>query len=126
MLHGANNHKNNLDSEDLSCRFLIMPDNPIRRIWDLIIVLVLIYTATYDPYDACFNLIDPRPGSFVYSVNIIIDIIIGIDILVNFLTPIELPNEALDTNFKNIAINYLSGMFIIDFISCLPTNLFAT
>jgi hypothetical protein len=103
-----------------------MPNNPFKKIWDPIIIMVLIYTATYDPYDTCFNLIDPRPGSFVYSINILINIIIGIDILVNFLTPIELPNDALDTNIKNIAINYLSGMFVIDFISCLPTYLFDT
>lgn len=49
---------------------------------------------------------------------------IGFDILVNFLTPLELANEALDTNLKNIAKSYISGMFIIDLISCLPTDLF--
>jgi hypothetical protein len=56
--------------------------------------------------------------------NLFIDIIIGIDILVNFLTPLELENETYDTNLKNIAKSYLSGMFVVDLISCLPTNLF--
>jgi hypothetical protein len=56
--------------------------------------------------------------------NLFIDVIIGIDILVNFLTPLELENETYDTNLKNIAKSYLSGLFIIDLISCLPTNLF--
>lgn len=40
------------------------------------------------------------------------------------MTPLELANEALDTNLKNIAKSYISGMFIIDLISCLPTDLF--
>jgi hypothetical protein len=56
--------------------------------------------------------------------NLFIDVIVGIDILVNFLTPLELENETYDTNLKNIAKSYLSGLFIIDLISCLPTNLF--
>jgi hypothetical protein len=56
--------------------------------------------------------------------NLFIDVIIVIDILVNFLTPLELENETYDTNLKNIAKSYLSGLFIIDLISCLPTNLF--
>ena len=56
--------------------------------------------------------------------NLFIDIIFGIDILVNFLTPLELENETYDTNLKNIAKSYLSGMFVVDLISCLPTNLF--
>ena len=125
MLHGANNHKNNeLDLEEKLCPILIMPNNPFRKVWDFIIIITLLYTATYDPYDTCFNLVDPKSGSFIYNINIFIDIIIGIDILVNFLTPLELANEALDTNLKNIAKSYISGMFIIDFISCLPTNLF--
>ena len=125
MLHGANNHKNNeMDSEKKQCNFIIMPDSLFRKIWDPIIIMIILYTATYDPYDCCFNLIDPGPGSFVYNINLLIDIIIGIDILVNFLTPLELEHDNLDTNLKNIAKSYLSGMFFVDFISCLPTNLF--
>ena len=101
-----------------------MPNSLFRQLWDPIIIFIILYTATYDPYDTCFNLIDPKPGSFVFNMNLFIDVIIGIDILVNFLTPLELENETYDTNLKNIAKSYLSGLFIIDLISCLPTNLF--
>lgn len=61
----------------------------------------------------------------MYNVGIFIDIIFAVDIIVNFLTPIEKSNGDLDTNFKNIALKYITGMFAIDFISCLPTSVFS-
>jgi hypothetical protein len=100
-----------------------MPGTMFSRFWDIVIFIFLLYTATYDPYDTCFNLVDPKPGSFIYNLDLIVDCVFGIDIVVNFLTPLELPNGAIDISYKNIAINYISGMFAIDFFSCLPTNL---
>lgn len=59
---------------------------------------------------------------FKDNVDLIIDILFFVDIAVNFITAYErgATDLTLETRFKLIAINYLAGFFIIDFVSALP------
>ena len=55
-----------------------------------------------------------------------IDSMFIIDIAFTFLTPYERHDGSYEHRFKNIAKAYLSGGFIIDFFSSIPTNLFGS
>ena len=53
---------------------------------------------------------------FMVSVN-------TIDIFVQFLTPVQDYNEQWNFNSSDIAINYLTGYFALDFVSVFPVDL---
>ena len=56
------------------------------------------------------------------KINNSIDFLFFIDIGINFISAYERRDTdlTLETRFKLIAINYLAGFFIIDFVSALP------
>ena len=53
----------------------------------------------------------------------IIDIIFIMDLFINFITAYEKRDGLQETRIKKIAINYLRGWFIIDFLACIPVQL---
>jgi hypothetical protein len=53
----------------------------------------------------------------------LVDILFGIDIVINFLTAYFDYEDNLVTDRKKIRNNYLTGWFFIDFVSILPVSL---
>ena len=49
-----------------------------------------------------------------------VDILFGIDIVVNFISAVEDSNGRLIVDHKTIAKNYMSGWFWLDFLACFP------
>jgi len=39
---------------DKRSRFILLQDDPFKRFWNVLIILLLLYVATYVPYDICF------------------------------------------------------------------------
>jgi hypothetical protein len=35
-------------------KFILLQDDPFKRFWNVLIILLLLYVATYVPYDICF------------------------------------------------------------------------
>ena len=56
-------------------------------------------------------------------VDSIIDIIFIMDLFINFITAYEKRDGLQETRIKKIAINYIRGWFIIDFLACIPVQL---
>ena len=53
-----------------------------------------------------------------------VDILFGIDIIVNFLSSYEDPATGLPViSLKAIALNYLTGWFMLDLLAVLPVQL---
>ena len=50
----------------------------------------------------------------------IIDIIFIMDLFINFITAYEKRDGLQETRIKKIAIHYIRGWFIIDFLACIP------
>jgi hypothetical protein len=76
-----------------------MPDHKFKIFWNLIIILLLIHTATFVPYQIAFISDD------VFALDVIdyvTDSLFGIDIIVNFVSAIELPNKTIETRTKPI------------------------
>jgi hypothetical protein len=68
-------------------KFILMSDDPFKRFWNVLMIILLIYVATYVPYDICF---DPSEGEGEWTTirifDLFVDFLFLIDILVNFLS----------------------------------------
>ena len=97
-----------------------MPKNKRKQIFDLVIVVLLIYTATLVPYFTCF--VDDI-SDFRFVFDLCVDFLFFIDIILNFLTGYELQNGVIEVRKCKIAINYIKGFFFIDLITTMPFQL---
>ena len=99
--------------------FVFLPRSPFKMIWNLLIVVLLLYTATILPYRVCFNLLQ---GHDWILLDFSVDLFFFLDILVNFNTGIISITEKVNFSRKDIAIQYFKTWFLIDFISCIPID----
>ena len=65
---------------------LLMPDSKFKAFWNIIIITLLLYTALFVPFKISFITIESL-GLVIFEW--VVDIIFGIDILVNFLSATE-------------------------------------
>ena len=79
---------------------------------------ILILTCLFTPLNIAFSYHDDHTINNV--INYAIDLFYLIDLLVIFNTAIYDDEESLVTSRKRIAINYLTGWFIVDLLSIIP------
>lgn len=97
--------------------FVILPDDPFKKKWDMLIIAVLIFTALVSPYRIAFITVDTIP--WVAS-ETIVDITFSVDLILNFFFAYyDETEEVIDTR-KDIAINYVKSWFLIDLATILP------
>ena len=97
--------------------WIILPDNPYKKIWDLLIAILILYSAIITPYEIAFS--DSNKSSWF---EILIDIFLAIDIVLTFFSAYTDEEENLVKNHKKIIKKYLKSWFVIDIISVLPLN----
>ena len=101
--------------------YIIGPKSRFKPLWNIIIIILLAYTATYMPYKTCF--ID-EPSTMAEAVDWSVDALFMIDILVNFLAA---HNDNADGSWttapRQIARDYLRGWFACDLLSVMPFSL---
>ncbi|XP_052282896.1 potassium voltage-gated channel subfamily H member 7-like isoform X2 [Dreissena polymorpha] len=121
--------------------FVILHYSPFKAVWDWIVLVLVLYTAVFTPYQTAFLLNEEdatmrrnrdsgtrteSPESSRANPLVIIDLIVDLmfiaDIFINFRTS-YLHNGEVVMNQKRIAINYLKGWFVIDTIAALPFDL---
>ncbi|KAH3690526.1 hypothetical protein DPMN_194232 [Dreissena polymorpha] len=121
--------------------FVILHYSPFKAVWDWIVLVLVLYTAVFTPYQTAFLLNEEdatmrrnrdsgtrteSPESSRANPLVIIDLIVDLmfiaDIFINFRTS-YLHNGEVAMNQKRIAINYLKGWFVIDTIAALPFDL---
>ena len=93
--------------EQATCfaKFIMSPEGSFHKVWDIILVLLLVYTAIFVPYKIAFYDEDPM---IVIIVDYCVDILFFTDVIVNFLTSIEDPvRQTIIKNPKAIASAYL-------------------
>lgn len=49
-------HRNieDISDEERPFWFIILPNNPFKAIWNMVLIIILCYTASYMPYKTCF------------------------------------------------------------------------
>eukprot|EP01084_Bolivina_argentea_P044587 82033_1 len=99
----------------LSSGFILHPVGPFRCIWDLFVMLLLLYTSIEIPYTMAFGHSDTTK-----YIGLCIDIFLLIDIILNFCTAYfdKYDNLRLITNRKYICKRYFRTCFFIDFLTC--------
>lgn len=100
---------------------IILPDSRFMKVWNIIILLLLLYTATFLPIRTTFMDTDP-PGLF--QLELVIDILFFIDVYVNFVSAYTDRNTGyIEVSLRKIARNYLTSWFLLDLTACIPFQL---
>ena len=101
--------------------FIIEPSATFKAFWNIIIIFLLVYTGFITPYRTSFFSNEELARKDLFWVmESIIDIVFGIDIIVNFISAYERHDGETEYKFKRIVLNYLTGFFWIDFLSTFP------
>ena len=66
-----------------------MPSSQFKTFWNIIVILLLLYTSTVVPYQVAF--VDEDTLMMV-AVNSLVDVLFGVDIIINFLSAYESNN----------------------------------
>lgn len=103
--------------------YIIMPEWRFRKFWSAVIQIILIYTAIYVPYKLSFI---PMGETIPFwdSIDTLVDVLFISDLIINFFQSYERRDGTLETRHKFIARNYFRTWFIVDFIACIPVDLF--
>lgn len=88
-----------------------MPSDNIRCMWTLILAFFTFMMVILTPYQVSF--IDIEDVTF-RSINIIFDIVFGIDIIMNFISAYYVPEHGLITDVKTISYSYIKSWFLVD------------
>ena len=87
--------------------------------WDFTLLAMLIYTGTYSPYRTAFIAEGGSPA--LLACENVMDVLFGIDIIINFLTPFQKHDGTYEYEHKKIAETYVaSGAFFVDVIAAFP------
>ncbi|KAJ8552164.1 hypothetical protein ON010_g10382 [Phytophthora cinnamomi] len=101
----------------LKPRHFIDPEANAKRMWDLLLTGLVLYTTLVVPYRVCFQV--EASGGFSILENSM-DVAFFIDIILNFITGLPLPSGEVSYNFRVIVRAYMRGWFAVDFCSTLP------
>lgn len=96
-----------------------MPESGFKKVWDVIILIILLYTATYAPFKVAF--MSGETSSFIIIFESLVDVLFILDIIVMFFTPFERNDGSLECRHKKIAKNYIFGALLVDIIASFPT-----
>ena len=91
-------------------------ESPFRQAWDLFTGILIIYIAIQLPLVLAFEP-DVPVGMYVWDT--IMDIIFILDIGLSFLTG-YIKDGIIEKHPYKVAVNYLTGWFVIDFLSAFP------
>ena len=94
-----------------------MPNTRLSTFWNITMMLLMFYTATYIPYKTAF--IDSS-ADYVNNIELSIDCLFILDILFNFLTAYEDNDRTTEFRLGMIACNYLKSWFFLDAFSSVP------
>lgn len=102
-------------------KFILHPSTKFKVFWNIVMALLLLYTAVVMPYTLTFldyTMYDPWG-----IIDLALDLLFFIDILVNFNSAYFDQEGHLISNRKQITINYLRSWFLLDVAACFPFNL---
>ena len=115
-----NSHKKNKCISCLNKIPVIHPDCLFMTIWNLIILLLMMYTGIVMPYRICFT---DNDSDFWNIFETVIDFIFIFDIIVTLNLGYKNEDNEYIINRFMIFKNYLCGWLFIDILSSLPQNL---
>lgn len=97
-------------------QWLIYPDDKFKKIWNLVMGLLIIYVSIVLPFRVCFM----EDDSEFQNLDYFTDSCFYLDMIVNFFSVYYDANDDLIVSHKKIVMKYLTGWFILDFIAIFP------
>ncbi|KAL1503852.1 hypothetical protein AB1Y20_012316 [Prymnesium parvum] len=101
-------------------RLLLYPGQGFRLWWDVVSVLLVLFTLISLPYRIAFIL---DWSLFLTVIDLLIDIFFIVDLPLNFITAHRVKDE-LVTSYREIAKLYLRSWFAVDLIASIPIDWF--
>lgn len=90
-----NINKNRVDIEqkilEKKSKYILMPDGKAKRFWNVLMIFLLLYVATYVPYNICFHSATAEQWGTSEWIDIVVDTLFGMDIIMNFFSSYEDP-----------------------------------
>lgn len=99
---------------------IFLPTDPWKETWDVMILMLILYSAVAVPYRICFNA--PAEG-LVWYCEQFVTVAFILDVGFNFNTAFTDNDETWVLDRTEITRRYLSTWFWIDFPSCVPVEL---
>lgn len=107
----------------MSMPYLILhPNSRVKFVWNCVLIILLIYTATITPFRICF--IDSIVYSSWWWADTLIDILFAVDIIINLNSAFYNEDNQLETSRKYIFLNYLKTWMFLDICALLPYHIF--
>jgi hypothetical protein len=97
--------------------FIISPESWFKKIWNIVVMVLLVYTASYAPYRMAF-IDNVTLEAFIFET--FIDALFFIDLWVNLVSAYERPDGTFEYRWKEITLNYLKGWLILDVVASFP------
>jgi Ion transport protein len=97
--------------------FILMPENKLRMSWNLVTLLLLLYTASFVPYRTAFI---EETSKTLEVWEWVVDGLFMIDILVNFISAYENSDKNIEVRWKMICQSYISSWFLFDAMAVFP------
>lgn len=110
-----------IEKEARARRCFFSPDSVLRVVWDLLMVVLLLYMVITVPMQMAFE-IESEVGSLSFWFDIFIDVFFLFDIFLNTQTAYVDDRGVLEINRKRICKHYVKGWFIVDFVTCIPIS----
>ena len=90
----VNTHSADLEAKRIleqKWKIILLPDDPIKRFWNILIICLLVYVATYVPYSISFHKPHPPnlPWTFQMYFDLVVDILFIMDLLISFISAYE-------------------------------------
>ncbi|XP_042465861.1 potassium channel KAT3-like [Zingiber officinale] len=99
-------------------KHIISPNNPHYRLWEMFLIILVLYSAWICPFEFAFLRYLP---SKIFLVDNVVNSIFAIDIALTFFVAyVDLKSYLLVDDPKRIAVRYLSTWFIFDACSTFP------
>jgi hypothetical protein len=102
--------------------YIILPDNNYKEHFDVLVLVILMFTAITTPLRICFRGIDD--GGEYFVVDVVVDIIFWTDLILGFFCAYTkfMEKEVLVLAHKKIVMHYVRGWFTVDLLACRPLH----
>jgi hypothetical protein len=98
--------------------FMLHPEGRAKTFWNVVVTLLLIYTAIVMPMRLAF--IEGEVYDTWWCFELALDCLFFLDILVNFISAYFDTEGNIVTNRRQIAATYAKSWFLLDVIACFP------
>ncbi|HMW60933.1 MAG TPA: ion transporter [Leptospiraceae bacterium] len=98
---------------------MIHPEGVFKQAWNALILVCTLFFAIEIPMRMALGY---HIGGWLFAIDVFITVCFMVDVVINFFTA-EYVNGVLVTDKKVIAITYLKGWFLIDFLAAVPLDM---